>query len=36
MQDMTMDVNEYSALCAIVLMFGDAKGSFYEKGCFFS
>ena len=26
MQDISMDVNEYSALCAIVLMFADAKG----------
>jgi hypothetical protein len=26
MQDITMDVNEYSALCAIVLLFADAKG----------
>jgi hypothetical protein len=26
MQDISMDVNEFSALCAIVLMFADAKG----------
>jgi hypothetical protein len=26
MQDVSMDVNEYSAVCAIVLMFADAKG----------
>ncbi len=31
MQDLTMDVNEYSALCAIVLMFGDAKGKNITK-----
>ena len=26
MQDIAMDVNEYNALCAIVLTFADAKG----------